>query len=53
MASEAAKEHMHAGEVYIESQKHAQGFYEKSGFYVVSGEFMEAGVPHVEMRKKL
>lgn len=44
-----AKEEMHAERVYIEAQCYAIGFYEKVGFQVSSGEFLEDGIPHVEM----
>lgn len=47
---EAAKEHFRAEEVYIEAQCYATGFYEKVGFQVTSEEFLEDGIPHVEMR---
>lgn len=49
-AVQTAARYMHAGEIYVESQKHAQGFYQKAGFAVTSGEFIEAGIPHVQMR---
>ena len=35
--------------IYINSQKHAIGFYEKFGFEVTSEEFLEAGIPHKSM----
>lgn len=44
---------LHAREIYLESQKHAQGYYEKQGFVATSDDFMEAGIPHVQMRKNL
>lgn len=44
-----AKEVMHAERIYIEAQCYAIGFYEKVGFQVSSGEFLEDGIPHVEM----
>lgn len=37
----------------LHGQTHAEGFYEKLGYVTVSGEFMDAGIPHVEMVKKL
>jgi Predicted acyltransferase len=39
-----------AREIYIEAQEYAIGFYEKAGFAVTSGVFLEDGIPHVEMR---
>ncbi|MBR0214531.1 MAG: GNAT family N-acetyltransferase, partial [Solobacterium sp.] len=38
-----------AKHVYVEAQKQAKGFYEKSGFYQVSDEFMVDGIPHIGM----
>lgn len=33
----------------LSAQVHATAFYERHGFAVVSGEFLEAGIPHVDM----
>ncbi|MBX3616364.1 GNAT family N-acetyltransferase [Nitrosomonas sp.] len=33
----------------LNAQTYAVAFYEKFGFKVCSGEFMEAGIPHVQM----
>lgn len=49
-AASAAARYLDAKEIYVESQKQAAGFYQKSGFHVTSGEFMEAGIPHIQMR---
>lgn len=38
---QAAVKYMGAQEIYVESQKHAEGFYLESGFSVTSEEFME------------
>ena len=35
--------------IYIEAQKYAIGFYEKEGFKVISDEFLEEGIMHVQM----
>lgn len=35
--------------IVIHAQCQARGFYEKCGFVVSSGEFLEDGIPHVEM----
>ena len=40
---------MNAEKIYIEAQCYAIGFYEKFGFQVTSEEFLEDGIPHVEM----
>ena len=52
-AMQGAAEYMGASEIYLESQKHAEGFYLKEGFKTTSEEFIEAGIPHVQMRRKL
>ena len=39
--------------IYVESQKHAEGFYAKFGFRTVSEEFLEADIPHVAMELPL
>ena len=33
----------------LSAQVHATAFYERHGFKVVSGEFLDAGIPHVDM----
>ena len=35
--------------VFLHAQRHAEDFYRKSGFLPVGAEFLEAGIPHVEM----
>ncbi len=45
----AIKTQMPCAKIYIEAQKHAVGFYEKFGFKVTSGEFLEEGIVHVAM----
>lgn len=37
----------------LTAQKHATKFYAHFGFEIVSDEFLEVGIPHVEMVKKL
>ena len=37
----------------VSAQKQAQGYYEKCGFEVVSGEYLEEGIVHVKMRMLL
>ena len=36
----------------LTAQVHATAFYERLGFKVVSDEFLEAGIPHVEMLRR-
>jgi ElaA protein len=43
------REKLSPAAIFLESQTHAIGFYEKFGFAVVSEEFIEAGIPHVKM----
>lgn len=37
----------------LNAQTHAEGFYKKLGYKTVSGEFLDAGIPHVTMVKEL
>lgn len=46
-------ERMGCTSLCMDSQKHAIEFYEKFGFQVVAGEFLEAGITHVEMRLEM
>ncbi len=39
--------------LYIEAQCYATGFYAREGFQITSEEFLEDGIPHVEMELKL
>ena len=39
--------------ICVNAQKHAVGFYEKFGFWVVSDEFLEEGVVHVAMQLEI
>ncbi len=36
--------------IYIEAQCYAVGYYEKVGFKVCSEEFLEDGIPHMQMK---
>lgn len=40
-------------EVRLHAQTHAAGFYRRFGFAIAGEEFLEAGIPHVEMMLKL
>lgn len=44
-----AKERMNANKIKIEAQSYAKEFYEKAGFKQVSEEFLEDGIPHIQM----
>ncbi|RKQ32727.1 GNAT family N-acetyltransferase [Oceanobacillus halophilus] len=37
----------------LNAQTHAEEFYKKLGYETISGEFMDAGIPHVTMIKEL
>lgn len=45
----AAKEILGAETIKIEAQVYARGLYEKLGFVQTSEEFLEDGIPHIEM----
>ncbi len=44
-----AKERLGATAIKIEAQTYAKALYEKHGFQQVSEEFLEDGIPHIEM----
>lgn len=44
-----AKEKFNADRIKIEAQCYAKEFYEKVGFKQVSEEFLEDGIPHIQM----
>lgn len=46
---QVAREQFMAREIRIEAQSYAKGFYERFGFRQVSDEFLEDGIPHIEM----
>ena len=50
---ELAEQRFHAKKIYLEAQEYAKGYYAKEGFEVVSGLFLEDGIPHVKMEKVL
>ena len=50
---EVCRNRFNAKSVYIEAQSYAIGFYEKAGFKVISGEYLEDGIPHVNMKLDL
>ena len=47
------KEAFKCKRITLDAQKHAQGFYERLGYSVVSGEFLEEGVVHVKMELEI
>ena len=48
-----ARERMNADAIKIEAQTYARAFYELQGFRQTSGEFLEDGIPHIEMTLEL
>lgn len=44
-----AREKLGADKIKIEAQSYAKLFYEKIGFVQVSEEFLDEGIPHIEM----
>ena len=49
----AARERLGAAALTIEAQTYAKGFYEAAGFRQVSREFLEDGIPHIQMLLEL
>ena len=47
------KDKTNANKIFMEAQKYASGFYEKFGFKITSDEFLEDGIPHVNMELEL
>jgi ElaA protein len=39
--------------VSMSAQSHLQGFYSRHGFHAVSDEYLDDGIPHVDMRRKV
>ena len=52
-AVNAAREKFNADKITIEAQVYARSLYEKCGFHQTSGEFLEDGIPHIQMQLKL
>ena len=48
-----ARKKMNARKIFLEAQCYAAGFYEREGFRICSGEFLEDGIPHVAMELTL
>lgn len=49
----AAKEIYHAEKIILEAQIYARTLYEKQGFIQTSDEFLEDGIPHIQMTLKI
>ena len=46
-------EKFHPEKIYLEAQCYAVGYYEREGFRICSDEFLEDGIPHVQMELKI
>lgn len=46
---DSIKEKFQPQKIYIEAQSYATGYYEREGFTICSEEFLEDGIPHVQM----
>lgn len=53
IATEYAVEKLGARRIVVTSQKQAEGFYLKLGYETTSDTFIEAGIPHVNMKKEV
>lgn len=51
-ATQVAETKLDAEEITIEAQVYARSLYEKLGFRQTSEEFLEDGIPHIQMRRK-
>ncbi len=47
------KETLNCKKLIVSAQKQALGFYEKMGFTVTSGEYLEEGIIHLEMEREI
>ncbi len=50
---EAIKKEFDCQKIAVHAQTQAVGFYEKMGFFRVSDEFLEEGIPHITMEMKI
>lgn len=51
-AIQIAEAKLNAKEITIEAQVYARSLYEKHGFRQTSEEFLEDGIPHIQMRRQ-
>lgn len=52
-AVNVARIYLNAGKITIEAQVYARSLYEKYGFRQTSEEFLEDGIPHIQMQLEL
>ena len=50
---EAVRDKLGADKITIEAQTYARGLYENLGFRQTSEEFLEDGIPHIQMKLEL
>ena len=50
---DAIERHFGRRKLIVDAQKHAIGFYERYGFSVTSGEFLEEGIVHVATERAI
>ncbi|MCI7732107.1 MAG: GNAT family N-acetyltransferase, partial [Solobacterium sp.] len=53
MGINVAKEKFNCDRIVIEAQTYARSLYEKCGFVQSSEEFLEDGIPHIQMIYKI
>ncbi len=53
VAIDIAKDKFEAEKITIEAQTYARTLYEKAGFVQTSGEFLDEGIPHIQMQLAL
>lgn len=51
-AIDVAETQLHADVITIEAQTYARALYEKLGFRQTSEEFLEDGIPHIQMQRR-
>lgn len=51
-AIDVAETKLHADVIIIEAQTYARALYEKLGFRQTSEEFLEDGIPHIQMQRR-
>lgn len=52
-AIDAARDKLHAEKITIEAQTYARALYESAGFQQTSEEFLDDGIPHIQMQLNL
>lgn len=50
-AINSCEKHWHSVPIFLSAQAHLQDFYGRQGFVAVSGEYLEDGIPHIDMER--